>query len=54
MEKIVRMTFSIPASLKERLDKRPEINWPEIFKQGILKRLDELKKFEALKAQGVI
>jgi len=41
---IVRMTFSIPKELKERMDKRPEVNWPEIFRQGLEKRLIVLEK----------
>lgn len=50
--KMKRVTFSIPKELKERLDKMPEINWPEVFKNGIKKRLAELEKFEELKNRG--
>lgn len=47
MEKTVRMTFSIPDDLKKRLDEQSQINWPEVFKEGInkkLKALDKLRK----------
>ncbi len=43
------MTFSIPDSLKKKMNERPEINWPEIFKQGIQKKL---KTLEELRARG--
>ena len=46
-----RMTFSISKELKERFDKHPEVNWPEIFKQGILKKLDKLME---LRKRGLL
>jgi len=49
-----RFTISIPEELKEELDEMPHINWPEVAKQGLLKRLAELEKFEKLKNGGVI
>ncbi len=47
MEKKVRMTFSIPNELKERLDKRPDVNWPEVVKEGLKKRLEVLERLHA-------
>ena len=47
MEKIIRTTFSIPDELKEKLDKQPEVNWPEVFKQGLKKKLEALEKLHA-------
>ena len=49
MSKMIRTTFSIPKELKERFDKMPEVNWPEVFKEGIRKRLEKL---EELRARG--
>ena len=46
---MIRMTFSIPKELKDRLDKRPDVNWPEVFKDGLRKKLEKL---EELKAKG--
>ena len=46
---MMRATFSIPRELKERLDRRPDINWPEVFKEGLKKRLEKL---EELKKRG--
>ena len=44
---MVRMTFSISNDLKKKLDTRPDINWSEIFIQGIKKKLEILEKLHA-------
>ena len=44
---MVRMTFSISDELKKKLEKRPDINWPEIFKQGLKNKLNTLEKLHA-------
>jgi hypothetical protein len=44
---MVRMTFSISDDLKKKLDKRPDINWSEIFKQGIRKKLIKLEELHS-------
>lgn len=49
-----RVTFSIPKELKEKLDKYPDINWPEVVKEGIKKWVAKLEKFEELESKGVI
>jgi len=49
-----RFTVSIPKELKERLDKRPEINWPEVIKEGIKEKIAKLEKFEELERRGVL
>jgi hypothetical protein len=46
---MIRTTFSIPKEIKERLDKRPDVNWPEVFKEGLRKKLEKLEK---LKTRG--
>ena len=33
------VTLSVPKSLKERMDKRPEANWSEISREELRKRL---------------
>jgi len=40
------MTFSISDDLKKKLDKRPDIKWSEIFKQGIKKKLVKLEELQ--------
>ena len=50
-----RMTVSIPDELLERFRKQnPDINVAEVVRRGIIKRLEELEKFEKLKAKGMI
>lgn len=49
-----RVTFSIPKELKEKLDKHPDINWPEVVKDGIKRWLAKLEKFEELENRGVV
>jgi len=48
---MVRMTFSIPDDLKKKLDQKPDINWTEIFKQGLKNKLETLEK---LRAKGAL
>ena len=47
-----RFTVSIPKELKDKLDKIPGINWPEVAKEGILEKLFKLEKFEKLENRG--
>jgi metal-responsive CopG/Arc/MetJ family transcriptional regulator len=47
-----RFTVSIPNELKEKLDKLPEINWPEVAKEAVVEKLSKLKKFEKLDNGG--
>lgn len=52
--KMATFTISAPKELERLKKKYPTINWNEVIKRGILKRLEELKKFEELKKKGVI
>jgi len=42
-----RLTVSIPDELKKKLDAMPHINWPEVMKQGITKKLEVLERLHA-------
>ena len=46
---MARMTFSIPDELKKKLDTRSDINWSEVFKAELKKKL---KTLERLRARG--
>ncbi|MFH0752438.1 MAG: hypothetical protein V1914_02455 [archaeon] len=48
------ITVSAPKGFDEAKKRFPETNWNEVLKAGILKRLEELKKFEELKRKEVI
>lgn len=50
--KMTTITVSLPDEFEKAKRKFPEVDWNEVIKQGILKRLDELKKFEELKKRG--
>jgi len=39
-----RFTINIDKELKQRIDRMPEVNWPEIAKRGILNKLKQLEK----------
>jgi len=42
-ENMKRFTVSIPKDLKQRLNSMPDINWPEVAKTGIMRKLQELE-----------
>ena len=42
-------TISAPKELAELRKRFPGVNWNEVMKSGIIKRLNELNKFEDLK-----
>jgi hypothetical protein len=43
---MVSITLSVPEEMKKEMDKFPEINWSEIARQTIQKRLGMLKQFQ--------
>ena len=50
-----KMTVSVPDELLEKLRKtHPEINWAEVVRRGIIKKVEELEKMEELKSKGMI
>ena len=52
--KMATFTVSIPKELKERLDKHPEVNWPEYLKGRFAIKLKQLRKFEEMVNRGEI
>jgi len=52
--KMATLTISTPKELETLKKKYPKIDWNEVMKQGILKRLQELQKFEKLQKRGDI
>ena len=47
-------TISAPKELVRLRKEHPETDWNEVMKQGILRRLKELQKFEELKKRGAL
>lgn len=52
---MAKMTVSIPDELLGKFKTEfPDINPTEVVRNGIIKKLKELKKFEKLKSEGKI
>lgn len=51
---MAKLTLSIPREFKERMDSLPEVNWSEVLRRGLKRRLDKLMKFEELQSKGVL
>lgn len=50
-----KMTISIPDELLKEFRKVcPDVNVAEVARRGIIKKVEELEKFEELKSRGVI
>lgn len=49
-----RITLYLPDELKKKLDRHPEINWVEVSRIGLKRKVEQLKKFEELVKRGVI
>lgn len=50
--KMKRFTVSVPKELKEELDSIPDINWPEVVKEGLREKLAKLEKLKELENKG--
>ncbi len=46
------ITLSMPERFNEAKKEFPLVDWNEVVKSGILKRLNELEKFEDIKNRG--
>lgn len=46
------ITLSLPEEFESVRKRFPDVDWNEVLKRGILKRLEELKRFEGLKERG--
>jgi len=42
------MTLSVPDDLYEEMKRHPEIRWSEVARQALRKKLDDLKRLDAL------
>lgn len=46
------VTLSIPDELKRKLDSMPEVKWSEVFRNIIIRKVEQLKKFEQMVGRG--
>jgi hypothetical protein len=49
---MVSLTLSVSPELKSEMDEFPEMNWSEISRQAIKKRIDLLKKMDRVLANS--
>jgi hypothetical protein len=50
-----KMTVNMPDELLERFKKEfPELNVAEVVRRGIIRKIEELERFEELKAKGLV
>lgn len=45
---MVSLTLSVPPELKKEMDEFPEMNWSEIARQAIKRRMELLKKMDKM------
>lgn len=46
------ITVNVDAALKERMDQHPEINWSEVTRQAIQKKVEKLELMDELTADS--
>lgn len=46
------LTLSLPDEFEKVKERFPDVDWNEVLKRGVLKRLEELKRFEKLRERG--
>lgn len=49
---MVSVTLSVPEEMKAEMDEHPEINWSEVARQSIERKLDELRFLETFKEES--
>ncbi|MFB6361474.1 MAG: hypothetical protein ABEH59_09155 [Halobacteriales archaeon] len=49
---MVSVTLSVPEEMKAQMDEHPEINWSEVARQSIERKLDELRVLETFKEES--
>jgi len=48
------VTLSIPKELKKLMESMPETKWTEIFRNIIIRKVQQLEKFEKMNQKGEI
>ena len=49
-----RITLSIPDEELKKLKEYPEVNWAEVSRRGLERKVAQLRKFEELVNKGAI
>ncbi len=45
---MTNLTLSVPDDLYEEMKKHPEIRWSEVARQALAKKLDDLRRLDAM------
>ena len=45
---MTNLTLSVPDDLYKEMKKHPEIRWSEVARQALVKKLDDLRRLDAL------
>jgi hypothetical protein len=45
---MTNLTLSLPDDLYDEMKKHPEIRWSEVARQALVKKLDDLRRLDAL------
>jgi len=45
---VTNLTLSVPDDLYEEMKKHPEIRWSEVARQALAKKLDDLRRLDAM------
>ncbi|MFH1592833.1 MAG: hypothetical protein ABIB47_05705 [Candidatus Woesearchaeota archaeon] len=48
------VTLSIPEDMKKLMKAMPEVKWSEIFRSIIIRKVEQLEKFEKMVERGEI
>ena len=48
------VTLSIPDELKKKLDSMPEVKWSEVFRGIIIRKVEQLRKFQQMSERGEV
>ena len=48
------LTLSVPDSLYEEMKKHPEIRWSEVARQALAKKVEDLRRLDALLADSAL
>ena len=46
------VTLSIPSELKKKMSEYPEVNWAEVFRRIIIRKVKQLQRFEQMVKRG--
>ena len=46
------VTLYLPDELKKKLDSMPEVKWSEVFRNIIMRKVEQLRKFQQMSDKG--